>query len=77
MRLHWANKGRVEAFVGDRMVVIGGEALLERDPDYVIYAATVTHWDDGTQIDVDERADLIDRVIEAAARRGWKFEVDW
>jgi Immunity protein 74 len=77
MRLHWVNKGRVEAFVGDRMVVIGGEALLERDPDYVIYAETVTHWDDGAQIDVDERADLIDRVIEAAAQRGWKFEVDW
>jgi hypothetical protein len=78
MRLRWVNKGRVEALVGDRMVVIGGEALLlKEDPDYLIFPRTVTHWDDGTPIDANERADIIERVIEAAAQRGWRFEIEW
>jgi hypothetical protein len=78
MRLQWVNRGRVEAYVDDRMVVVGGEALLGRDdPDYVIFARTVTRWNDGAPIDMDDRADIIDRVIEAAADRGWKFEVEW
>jgi hypothetical protein len=75
--LRWVNRGLVVARFGDKSVQVGGEAMLARDPDYVIYASTITTWDDGSPIGGDELADVLDRVVEAASRRGWKFEVEW
>jgi hypothetical protein len=77
LELQWVNRGRVIARVGDRTVTVGGEALFEPDADYVIYAQYLTAWDDGALLGEDEKARLLDQVVEEAARRGWKFEIEW
>lgn len=71
------NRGRVIARVGDRTVTVGGEALFEPDADYVIYAQYLTAWDDGALLGEDAKERLLDQVVEEAARRGWKFEIEW
>jgi hypothetical protein len=77
LELQWVNRGRVIARLGDRTVTVGGEALLEHDPDYMIYARYITAWDDGALLGEDEKARLLEQVVEEAARRGWKFEIEW
>jgi hypothetical protein len=77
LELQWVNRGRVIARVGDGTVTVGGEALFEPDADYVIYAQYLTAWDDGALLGEDEKARLLDQVVEEAARRGWKFEIEW
>jgi hypothetical protein len=76
LELDWINRGRVIARLGDRTVTTGGEALVEPDPDYMIYARSITAWDDGEPLGEDEKARLLDQVVEEAARRGWKFEIE-
>jgi hypothetical protein len=63
--------------VGRKTLHVGGEALLEGDPDYTIYADYITHWEDGTPLSEDEKAAILDDVVAEAARRGWKFEISW
>jgi hypothetical protein len=66
------------AYIDGRALVIGGEILGDvPDTVYVIYARYVTSWDDGTSLSDEERAELLDEVVDEAARRGWKFEIDW
>jgi hypothetical protein len=77
LELRWVNRGRVIARVGDRTVTVGGEALFEPDADYVIYAQYLTAWDDGALLGEDTKERLLDQVVEEAARRGWKFEIEW
>jgi hypothetical protein len=77
LELQWVNRGRVIARFGDRTVTVGGEALLEHDPDYMIYARYITAWDDGAPLGEDEKARLLEQVVEEAARRGWNFEIEW
>jgi hypothetical protein len=75
--LRWVNRGRVIARVGDRTITVHGEALLAHNPDYMIYARYTTAWDDGALLGEDEKARLLDQVVEEAARLGWKFQIEW
>jgi hypothetical protein len=63
--------------VGNGVLHVGGEALLEHDPDFLIYAQYITHWEDGAPISDEEKTEVLDRVINEAAKRGWKFEIEW
>ena len=66
------------AHIDGRVLVIGGESFGDvPDIVYVIYAGYITAWDDGTPLSDEERAALLDEVVDEAARRGWKFEIDW
>jgi hypothetical protein len=67
----------VIARVGDRTITVHGEALLACNPDYMIYARHITAWDDGALLGEDEKARLLDQVVEEAARLGWKFQIEW
>jgi len=58
-------------------VKVGGEWLLEHNPDFVIYARSVTSWDDGMPIAEEEQVEILDEVVAAAADQGWKFEISW
>ena len=70
-------RGRVIARGGDRTITLHGKALLARNPDYMIYARYITAWDDGALLGEDEKARLLDQVVEEAARLGWKFQIEW
>jgi hypothetical protein len=80
----WVNRGTVLARVGrwprKKTLRVGGEWLIgdaPDDPDFVIYAQYITHWEDGTSISDEEKAEVLDKVIGEAAKRGWKFEIEW
>jgi uncharacterized protein YeaC (DUF1315 family) len=79
--IRWVNRGLVVVSVGKwprkKTLHVGGEALLAHDPDYLIYARSITHWEDGTAISDEEKAEVLDRLIGEAAKRGWKFEIEW
>jgi len=77
MEIEWVGRGLVIARIGERSFRVGGEYLVNHDPDFLIYARTVTSWDDGTPISELERAALLDEVVDVAARQGWKFSISW
>ncbi len=71
------NRGLVIVKIDDRMVHVGGEAIIEGPVNFVIYASYLTHWEDGTPIGDDEKAMFLGRVVDAAAARGWILEIEW
>ena len=73
----WINRGLVIAHIDGRALHVRGEWLLERDPDFMIYARSVTTWHDGTPLGEEEQAELLDEIVDEAARHGWKFEISW
>jgi hypothetical protein len=75
--IEWINRGLVVAKVGRRTAKVGGEALLAGDPDFVVYASSLTAWSDGTPMTAEEKVDLLDDLVDEAQRRGWKFEIAW
>jgi len=77
MEIEWVGRGTVIARIGDRFIRVGGEYLVNHDPDFLIYARTVTAWDDGTPLSESERAALLDEVVDAASRYGWQFGISW
>jgi hypothetical protein len=77
MDLVWENRGLVQAIIGDRKILVGGEALLEGNPDFLVYAQYLNSWEDGTPLTVEEKATFLDDLVEEARRRGWKFEILW
>lgn len=77
MEIEWVGRGLVIARIGDRSIRVGGEYLVNHDPDFLIYARSVTSWDDGTSVSELERAALLDEVVDAASRAGWKFTISW
>lgn len=65
------------ANINGRVIRIGGENFGDwPDITYVIYARYNTAWDDGTTLSDEEQAELLDEVVDEAARRGWKVEID-
>ncbi len=81
MDINWVDRGSVMVRVGrwprKKTLRVAGEALLAHDPDFLTYAQYITHWEDGTPISDEEKAEVLDRVIDEAAKQGWKFEVEW
>ena len=75
MAIEWVNKGLVIFYIHGRSVHVEGELSLHRDPDFVIYPGTMTHWDDGGEISEDEREEILDQLITEAWMRGWRFEL--
>jgi len=68
----------VIAHIDGRALRIGGEIVGDwPDTGYVIYARYITARDDGTTLSDEEQAELLDEVVNEAARRGWKFEIEW
>lgn len=76
MEIRWVNRGLVVVTVGGRTLHVGGEALLNHDPDYVIYAESIRRWEDGTPIGDEEKAQVLEALIAEAAKRGWIFAID-
>lgn len=76
MQLRWVSRGRVYATVDGRTLLIAGEALLEGDPDYLIYPQYIKQWEDGSPLSEEEKNRILADVIAEAARQGWKFEVE-
>ena len=76
MELVWENRGRVRAKVGDKEALVGGEAMLAGDPDFVVYSDYLKSWSDGTPLVGEERAKFLEDLVQEASRRGWKFEVE-
>ncbi len=84
MDISWVDRSLVVASVGrwprKKTLHVGGEWLIgdaPDDPDFVIYARYITHWEAGTPISDEEQAEVLDRVIDEAAKRGWKFVIEW
>jgi hypothetical protein len=77
VELIWGDRGHVTVKFDDRPLTIWGEMLLEHSPDFMIYARAINAWDDGTPLGEDEKADLLDQVVEEAAKLGAKFEIQW
>jgi hypothetical protein len=68
----------VIAHIDGRVLRIGGEIVGDwPDTGYVIHARYITAWDDGTTLSDEEQAELLDEIVDEAARRGWKFEIEW
>ena len=63
--------------MNDRTLKVGGEWLLNHDPDFLIYARSLTNWDDGTPIAEGELPAILDEVVDVAAGQGWNFEISW
>ncbi len=76
MRLDWPSRGTVLAHVEGRTLRISGEALLEGNPDFLIYPQYIVEWEDEGPISVEERDAILADVIMEAAKRGWKFEIE-
>jgi immunity protein 74 of polymorphic toxin system len=76
MQLRWASRGRVYSIIDGRTLLISGEALLEGDPDYLIYPQYIKQWEDGSPLSEEEKNRILADVIAEAARQGWKFEVE-
>ena len=76
MRLDWPSRGTVLAHIEGRTLRISGEALLESDPDFLIYPQYIVEWEDGAAISDEERDAILADVMTEAAKQGWKFEIE-
>lgn len=76
MEIRWINRGRMYVEINGRVLNVGGEAMLNHNPDYLIYARYVG-WEDGGALAEEDKAALLDDVVQEAAKRDWKFEIDW
>jgi hypothetical protein len=75
VEIEWNHPHRVIVRVDGKALLVGGEGLFDRNPDFLIYPSSITHWEDGSAITADERKRLLQDVVAEAARRGWKFEI--
>jgi hypothetical protein len=75
MDIEWNHPHRVIMRVNGKTLLVGGEGLFDRNPDFLIYPSSITHWEDGSAITEDERRRLLEDLVAEAARRGWKFEI--
>jgi hypothetical protein len=76
LEISWEGRGRIVATIDNRKVVIPGETFLDHKPDYLIYAKYLTKWEDGTDITIERRREIIAAVVSEAEKRGWRFEVE-
>ena len=65
------------ANIDGRVIRISGQSFGDwPNITYVIYARWITAWDGGTTLNDEEQAELLAEVVDQAARRGWKVEID-
>lgn len=77
MELSWENRGLIRVKIGERELMLGGEAMIEGPTDFVIYAQYLKAYSDGTKLTEQEKVDLLDDIVAEAASRGWRFEISW
>lgn len=75
MEIEWNHPHRVIAHVDGKTLRVGGEGLFDRNPDFLIYPSSITHWEDGSAITAGEKRKVLEDLVAEAARRGWKFEI--
>ena len=76
MDLTWMDPHNIAVQIDGRHLHISGEGLGE-DAGFVIYAASIHQWDDGTPMSGEVKAATLDQVVQEAATRGWRFEIVW
>lgn len=77
MELTWVNRGLVVVQDEGRIAHVGGEALVNEDPHFLVYARYLTHWADGTPLEGEAKDRFLGDLVEAAATRGWNFQISW
>ena len=77
MHITWMHPHNIDVQVDGRNLHIGGEGLLGDDADFVIYAAYIQQWDDGTPMSDEVKAATLDEVVHEAATHGWRFKIVW
>jgi hypothetical protein len=77
VHIAWVDPHNVAVRINGRHLHIGGEGLLGDETDFVIYAAFIRQWDDGTPMSDEVKAATLDQVVDEAAARGWRFEIVW
>ena len=77
MHITWIDPHNIAVQTGGRDLHISGEGLLGEAARFVIYAAYIKQWDDGTPMSDEVKAATLDQVVQEAATRGWRFEIVW
>lgn len=77
MHITWVDPHNVAVRINGRHLHISGEGLLGDETDFVIYAAFIRQWDDGTAMSDEDKAATLAQVVDEAAARGWRFEIVW
>jgi hypothetical protein len=77
VHITWTDPHNIAVQTGGRHLHNSGEGLLGEDTGFVIYAACIQQWDDGTLMSDEEKAATLDQVVHEAATRGWRFEIVW
>jgi Immunity protein 74 len=67
VHITWMDPHHVAVQIDGRHLHIGGEGLLGDDTDFVIYAAFIRQWDDGTPMSDEVKAATLDQVVHEAA----------
>jgi hypothetical protein len=55
---------------------VTGEALVDRNPDFMIYSRYIGHWEDGTPLTGRAKESVLGEVVAEVARRGWVFGIE-
>ena len=76
MDITWMHPHSIAVQVDGRHLHISGEGLGE-DAGFVIYAACIRQWDDGTPMSDEVKIAVLGQVVGEAARRGWRFRIVW
>ena len=77
MHITWMDPQNIAVQIDGRHLHISGEGLVGEGTGFVIYAAYIQQWDDGTPMSKEVKAATLDQVVHEAARRGWRFQIVW
>lgn len=64
--------------IGDRSVIVQGEALLPGygSPNFVAYRNSPLTWDNGDELTEEEREAVFEDLVRSAAERGMTIEIE-
>jgi hypothetical protein len=77
VHITWTDPHNIGVQTDGRHLHISGEGLLGEDAGFVIYAACIQQWDDGTPMSDEVKTATLDQVDHEAATRGWSFQIVW
>jgi Immunity protein 74 len=71
-------RSRLHLVVDGRPVTVEGEGLVPMagQPDFVVFSAMMTAWDDGGPISAEDKRRILDQIQHEAAAQGIRIEVD-